>query len=96
MKNDIAIFTPTSNTFYFNITLKNIHRVIPAGTKIPTQMVEISTIVPTSQDSNNSFSNNSIMDSDDSDDNKLLVNLSAGSSNVDNNYFLFFKMEYFF
>jgi hypothetical protein len=82
---DIAIFTPTSNTFYFNITLKNIHRVIPAGTKIPTQMVEISTIVPASQDSNNSFSNNSIMDSDDTDDNKLLLNLSAESSNVDNN-----------
>ena len=72
---DIAIFTPTPNTFYFNITLKNILRVIPAGTKIPPQMKEVSTILPPSQDIGITSLNNNNLGRDDDDD-KLLIDLS--------------------
>ena len=48
---DIAMFTPAPNTFYLNITLKNIQSVIPANVQIPKEMVAVSTMSPPSQDS---------------------------------------------
>ena len=48
---DIAMFTPAPNTFYLNITLKNIQSVIPANVRIPKEMVAVSTMSPPSQDS---------------------------------------------
>lgn len=48
---DIAMFTPAPNTFYLNITLKNIQSVIPANVQVPKEMLAVSTMSPPSQDS---------------------------------------------